>query len=166
MDEELRSVVLGTAGLTVAALAAGLVTVSRGPVETSRTELESAARVALLTTLVQLVHFAEELATGFHARFPEQLGLVPWRVWFFVAFNLFWLAVWAVSSWGLLAGRRLALAALWFLGIAGVANGIAHPLLAARGAGYFPGLVTSPVLGLVSLLLLRRLARLTRRRAA
>ena len=37
-------------------------------------------------------------------------------------------------------------------------NGLAHPLLAARTGGYFPGLFSSPLVGVVvGVLLLRRL---------
>lgn len=164
MNEELRSILVGTAGLSVAAVAAVLITVSRGPIEASRPVLLATARVARITTLVQLFHFAEEFAAGFHLRFPEQLGLVSWSSTFFVSFNVFWLGVWAFSSWGLVSGRRVAVAALWFLGISGVVNGVAHPLLSVRVAGYFPGLVTSPLVGIAGTLLLRQLAHGTRRR--
>jgi hypothetical protein len=112
----------------------------------------------MVATLVQALHFAEEFTTGFQQRFPELLGLVPWPASFFVSFNLFWLAVWALSTRGLVARRRPAVAALWFLGIAGVVNGIAHPLLSVQVGAYFPGLFTSPFIGLAGWLLLRRLA--------
>jgi len=47
--------------------------------------------------------------------------------------------------------------------MAALANGVAHPLLSVRVAGYFPGLITSPVLGIVGVLLLRRLTSITRK---
>jgi hypothetical protein len=166
MSEELRSILLGTAGLSVAALVAVFLTVTRGRVGASRAELRAAARLAAIAVVVQSAHFAEELATGFHRRFPGQLGLAPWPASFFVSFNLFWLVVWGLSCLGLAARRRAALAALWFLGIAALVNGVAHPLLSARASAYFPGLVTSPVLGIVGLVLLRRLASFTRGPAA
>lgn len=164
MSEELRSIVLGTAGLSVAAVVAVLLTVTRAPPARSAAEIRGGARLAGVAWLVQCAHFAEELAAGFHERFPAQLGLVPWPPAFFVAFNVFWLGAWALACRGLVAGSRLALAALWFLGLAAAANGIAHPLLAARVGGYFPGLVTALALGVVGVLLLRRLEALTRRR--
>ena len=34
-----------------------------------------------------------------------------------------------------------------FLAIGMVLNGIVHPLLSVRAGGYFPGLVTSPLVG-------------------
>jgi hypothetical protein len=46
---------------------------------------------------------------------------------------------------------------VWFFAIAAIANGIAHPLLSLRVGGYFPGLLTSPILGLVGILLWSRL---------
>jgi hypothetical protein len=111
--------------------------------------------------LTQAVHFVEELSTGFHRRFPEALGLPAWSTAFFVSFNVAWLVAWVLCIPGLTARRHLALFPLWFLAIAAVANGIAHPALAARAGGYFPGLVTAPVLGVGGLLLLRRLSLLT-----
>ena len=62
-------------------------------------------------------------------------------------------------------GTRLALFPVWFFAIAAVANGIAHPVLAVVGHGYFPGLITSPVLGVLGVLLGLRLLELTRRRS-
>jgi hypothetical protein len=158
----LRSILLGTAGLGVAALAALVLTLVRGGPSAGRAELRAAARLAALVVLVQAAHFGEELVTGFQRHFPEALGLAPWPAAFFVPFNLFWLAVWALACRRLAAGSRLALLVLWFLGLAAVANGVAHPLLAARAGGYFPGLVTAPLLGVAGLLLLRRLASVTR----
>ncbi|HEU4429885.1 MAG TPA: HXXEE domain-containing protein [Myxococcota bacterium] len=165
MSEELRSILLGTTGLGVAAAAAMLITVSRGPIEAGRPALRAAAHFAVVATVAQLLHFAEELIAGFHQRFPEQLGLAAWPRSFFISFNLFWLGAWALSSWGLLASRRLAVAALWFLGIAGLANGVVHPLLSIRVGGYFPGLITSPFIGLAGVLLIRRLSSISRRPA-
>jgi hypothetical protein len=161
MNGELRSVLLGTGGLGVAAVAALLLTVTRGAVGADETRLRAILRLAVVTLLLQASHFAEELATGFHRRYPELLGLAPWSLRFFVSFNLFWLAVWGLSLWGLAARRRAALFPLWFLGLGCVVNGLAHPAFALRTGGYFPGLVTSPFLGALGVLLLRRLARIT-----
>jgi hypothetical protein len=161
VNDELRSVLVGTAGLGAAAIAAALLTVTRGGIGADAGELRASVRVAVVAVLLQAAHFAEELATGFRERFPELLGLSPWSPRFFVSFNLVWLAVWALSLRGLAARRRLALFPLWFLAIAGVANGVAHPLFSALVGGYFPGLVTSPLVGVAGLVLLRRLLRVT-----
>ncbi len=152
---------LGTAGLSVAAVVALGLTLSRGGVVGDETKLRASIRLAVLAVLLQAAHFAEEWATGFHQRFPELLGLSPWSIRFFVTFNLVWIAIWILSLWGLKARRRVALFPLWFLGLGCVANGLAHPLFALRTGGYFPGLVTSPLVGIVGLLLLRRLFRIT-----
>jgi hypothetical protein len=157
MSEEVRSVLVGTLGLDVAALLAFLLTLLRGHAGTSRRDLDATARVASVALLLQAAHFGEELATGFHGRFPEMLGLAPWPLTFFVGFNLFWLAAWGLAIRGLGRNSTAALFALWFLSIGCVANGIAHPLLALRVAGYFPGLLTSPFAGLAGILLFRRL---------
>ncbi len=164
MNEELRSVLFGTAGLDVAAGVAVLLTLARGRITHSPRELRAAVRLAVVATLLQSAHFAEELATGFPQRFPELLGLTPWSQSFFLSFNAFWLAVFCLSCRGLAARRRLALFPLWFLGIACLANGVAHPWFAARTGGYFPGLFSSPLVGVVGVLLLRRLFLVTKER--
>jgi hypothetical protein len=161
MNEQLRSILVGTAGLSVAAVAALMLTLARGAIGDDATRLRSAVRLAIITILLQSAHFAEELATGFHQRFPELLGLTPWSLRFFVSFNLIWLAAWVLGVFGLAARWRVALFPLWFLGLGCVANGIAHPLLSLRTGGYFPGLVTSPVVGVSGVLLLRRLFGIT-----
>ena len=64
MSDQLRSILLGTASLSVAAVIALLLTLLRGGVEASGRELRTAIRLASITTLVQAGHFAEEWATG------------------------------------------------------------------------------------------------------
>lgn len=161
MNEEVLSVLLGTAGLTVACVIALFITLLRPGISAEKTGLQATARVAVLAILIQATHFVEELATGFHKRFPDLLGLAPWPPRFFVSFNLIWLAIWSLSIWGLKARQRPALFPLWFLAIGCIANGLAHPLFAILTGGYFPGLVTSPFAGLVGVLLLRRLFLIT-----
>ena len=41
---------------------------------------------------------------------------------------------------------------VWFLAIASALNGIAHPVLSMMGGGYFPGLLTSPLVGILGTL--------------
>jgi hypothetical protein len=163
MSEELRSILMGTAGLSVAGVIALFLTLARGGVEASEAELRAAVRLSAVAVLFQAAHFAEELVTGFHLRFPVLLGLSPWSLGFFVTFNLFWLAVWGLSLWGLKARWQAALFPLWFLGLGCVANGLAHPAFSLRTGGYFPGLFTSPLVGVVGIFLLRRLSVITAR---
>jgi hypothetical protein len=46
----------------------------------------------------------------------------------------------------------------WFLAIACVANGVIHPILSLAVAGYFPGLWSSPLVGILGVGLLRSMA--------
>jgi len=128
----------------------------------SGADLRSAAWLVAVTLVAQALHFGEELATGFELRFPALFGLGPMSNGFFVSFNVGWLAIWMLAGWGLARRFRPALFPLWFLAIGSAMNGIAHPLLALRAGGYFPGLVTSPLVGVAGFLLLRRLATITR----
>lgn len=121
------------------------------------TERVTASRALGLATAVQSVHFAEEWATDFHVRFPALFGLEPMPLVFFVVFNLTWIAIWIASIPLLRSARKLGFFAAWFLAIAGMLNGLAHPLMALASGGYFPGLVSSPFIGLVSIYLWRRL---------
>ncbi|MEM7502530.1 MAG: HXXEE domain-containing protein [Pseudomonadota bacterium] len=119
------------------------------------------AALAFVTAIaLQAAHFAEEAGTGFHNRFPELIGLEPMTFYGFVAFNLGWIVIWIASVPGLGFGRTGARFAAWFLCLTAIVNGIAHPALAVITQGYFPGLVTAPVLGLAGIRLFRRLRQL------
>ncbi len=161
MDENLRSVLTGTAALSAAAEVALLLTILRGPVDGDQVGRERTARVFLIGLAAQCLHFMEEFVTRFQDRFPTLLGLPAWSQNFFVVFNLVWLSVWILSAIGVRKGYRLALFPVWFFAIGAILNGIAHPLLAVVAQGYFPGLITSPVVGVLGLLLWPRLQALT-----
>lgn len=161
MSEELRSILVGTAGLSVAALVALLLTLACEDITRTSTALRSVSRLTVLVILLQGLHFGEELVTGFYTRFPELLGLTAWPLGFFVSFNLVWIAVWGVSVLALPAFPRATLFPLWFLGIACVANGLAHSVFSFIQGGYFPGLLSAPLVGIAGVWLLLRLAALT-----
>lgn len=164
MNQSLQSELLGTAGLTVAATAALLLAVLRVPVAARADDRRRTTILFVAGVLLQGLHFAEEYSTHFFERFPPVVGLSPWSARFFVIFNVCWIAIWICAAVGLSAGHRWAFFPVWFLAIAAIANGIAHPLLALRTGGYFPGLLTSPILGIVGVLLWSRLIATTSRR--
>jgi NO-binding membrane sensor protein with MHYT domain len=120
-------------------------------------ERATASRALALATAIQSGHFAEEWAADFHARFPALFGLEPMPLSFFVVFNLTWIAIWIASVPLLRSARKPAFFAAWFLAIAGMLNGVAHPLMAVASGGYFPGLISSPFIGLASIYLWQRL---------
>jgi hypothetical protein len=128
------------------------------PVEAA-TERMPASPVLGIATAIQSVHFVEEWITGFHVRFTALLGLDldPMPLSFFVTFSLAWLAIWIVSIPFLRVGRRAAFFSAWFLAIAGILNGVAHPMMAIASGGYFPGLITSPFIGIAGVILWQRL---------
>ena len=103
----------------------------------------------------------------FYEQLPALFGLPPGMpLSVFVGFNVAWLAVWVASIPGLRSARGVAFFAAWFLAIAGMLNGIAHPLLAVASGGYVPGLVTSSFVGSASVRLWFRLGPATRQREA
>ena len=148
--------------LGLAALAALFLARRRPSPSENVAERRGAARALSLAVGVQGIHFAEETATGFHERLPALFGLPGMPLSLFVVFNLAWLAIWVASVPGLRSQRLGAFFAAWFLAIAGVFNGIAHPLLAVAAGGYFPGLVTSPFIAGASVWLWLRLREATR----
>jgi len=147
--------------LGLAAVAALLLAWNRPSPAAKVEERRAAARALALALFAQSAHFAEETATGFDERLPALFGLPAMSFTGFLAFNLAWLAIWAVSIPLIRTARPFGFFAAWFLAIAGMANAIVHPLLAIAQGGYFPGLVTSPVSGVASLWLWLRLRQAT-----
>ena len=147
--------------LGLVAVVAACITQNRSSPVDAVTERMTASTFLGVATAIQGAHFAEEWATGFHVRFPALIGLDPMPLSFFVTFNLVWLAIWIASIPFLRVGRRAAFFASWFLAIAGMLNGVAHPLIAILSGGYFPGLITSPIIGIAGVLLWQRLQKAT-----
>lgn len=156
MPEALQSILLGTIPvntLLLVSVAIGLRRPVPGPDARDRI-----LPVFLLTLAAQCLHFIEEFATGLHHRLPELLGLTPWSAEFLVSFNVAWIGIWVLAALGLRSGGgRVAMIPVWFLALAGVANGVLHPGAAVAVGGYFPGLITCPVVGGLGLVLLGRL---------
>ena len=143
--------------LGLAAVAALNLAWSRPSPESYVAARRAAARALALVLCLQGLHFVEEALTGFHVELGAVLGLPGMPLPFFLAFNLAWLGIWVASVWGVSRGWAPAFFAAWFLAIAGMFNGIAHPLLAVAAGGYFPGLASSPVIGAGSVWLFVRL---------
>ncbi|MEM7246710.1 MAG: HXXEE domain-containing protein [Acidobacteriota bacterium] len=118
-------------------------------------------RLVAVGLLVHVLHVVEEWLTGFHVLFPRRMDLTPWPTAVFLGFNLAWLITWSACIPALRARCRLALAPLWFLGLGAAINGVAHPALAWLAGGYFPGLISAPLVGVLGVLLLRALATAT-----
>lgn len=147
--------------LGLAALAAVVLARTRPSRPENVAERSAAARALALAIAVQAVHFTEEATTGFPERLGALLGLPAMPMSFFVVFNLTWLLIWIISVPGIRTARAFAFFAAWFLAIAGMVNAIAHPLLAIASGGYFPGLVTSPLIGAAGVWLWFRLREAT-----
>ena len=161
MNEATASILPSLVILGAAAALALHWTLARRWVDNVGALIPAAVRIATIAVIVQAVHFAEELSTGFHVRLPAVFDRVPMPLGFFISFNLAWLVVWSLSVWGLSARRRAALFPLWFLGIAALLNGVGHPVLSALEGEYFPGLVTAPVIGVMGAMLLHHLRMVT-----
>lgn len=134
-----------------AAVAAIYLALSRSSRAVSAADRNRAAKALAITVAVQSIHFIEEARTGFHVGFPALLGLPPMPYAFFLAFNLLWITIWIASIPGLSRGNTIAFFAAWFLAIVGILNGIAHPAIAIATNGYFPGVISSPLVGLAGI---------------
>ncbi len=159
---EILSWVEGTAGLSVLLGASIVISGARPFASLGERERNRLVIAALLAMAVQAAHSFEEYLTGFWTAFPRALGLSPWSRTTFATFNVAWLVIWLVSLREAKRGRRFAEWPLWFLALALAVNGVAHPVLALRARGYFPGLWTSPPALLAGLLLLRELMEVSR----
>lgn len=140
---ELRSWAFGATGIWLALIAAAILTVRRPFPTLSDRDRRHLVLLAIAAIAVQVAHFGEELFKGFFTAFPQVLGLPPWSRPAFIVFNLAWVVLWLISVPAAVRGNRLAQWPLWFLALALLLNGIAHPVLAVQARGYFPGLVTS-----------------------
>ena len=146
--------------LVVATVAAGLA-LSRDPRDGGVSDRRTASIAFVVAIAIQAGHFIEEAVTGFHVRFPALFDMPPMPFAVFVLFNLAWIIVWMASVPGLRMGHRFALFAAWFLALAGALNGVAHPLMALADGGYFPGLFSSPAIGIAGIWLSLRLAKIS-----
>jgi hypothetical protein len=158
---ELRSWGIGAAGIWIALIAAALLAMRRPLPALSDRDRRHLVLLGLVAVAVQVAHFGEELSREFFAAFPRLLGLSPWSRRAFIVFNVAWLAVWLLSLPAAARGNRLAQWPLWFLALALLMNGIAHPVLAVLVHGYFPGLVTSVAAFLAGGVMLKWLMRVT-----
>lgn len=165
MDPIPRSELVGTAGLVAAAVAALLLSGQRGPKAAAVEQRHRATVTFVAAVVLQGVHVVEEYSTHFYERYPAILGLAPWPSSFFLAFNAIVLGIWVSAAFGLRTGCRPAFFAAWFLALAAMGNGVAHPLLSLRAGGYAPGLVTSPLVGIAGICLWIRLRAITEPRA-
>ena len=132
--------------LGITAAAALYLALTNKSVDGRDEERSSAARALMIATGIQAAHFAEEALTGFPERLGALLGLPAMPFSWFIAFNVFLLAAWLASIPGIRLAKTAAYFAAWFLAIAGIINGLAHPLLAVASGGYFPGLATAPII--------------------
>ena len=152
----LPSALAGPAFLAIVLAIAILVAVRSGPPAAPMRALSAGC----LTLALQAAHVAEEVLAGFHLRVPRLVGLDPWSAQFFVAFNLAWIALWALALRSFAAGTPplAARAALWFLALAAIGNALWHPALSLATFSFFPGTATALPLGVAGLLLVRALA--------
>jgi hypothetical protein len=131
-----------------------------------RDDLRRSPRLLLvvgLTISAQVLHFVEEYSMKLYVEFPTTFGYPAAQESVFVSANITALVVWAISLIAVRQGMVIGLLPLWFLGLCEVLNLFLHPYLALRVGGYYSGVVTAPLVGILGILTLRELARVTAR---
>ena len=135
-----------------------VLTASRSPVPDD--QLNSVRRLVLIACAAQLLHLLEESAFDLHVVLPEAFGFPGMSLPFFLSINTGALVVWLLGALQR-TFNPLVVTTFWFLGLASVFNLVAHPTMAIVTGGYFPGVLTSPLVGFTGLLLTRRLFQAT-----
>ena len=126
-------------------------------VQTKKVSIPDITKLYFIAIGIQCFHFLEEYLTGFQTKFPLLFGYT-WSDEQFVAFNLIWLGVLILNGVWLYSATRLSYLLVYcFAVIGGIGNGIGHPLLSLRAGGYFPGLITSPLLLIIGIVLLNKM---------
>ncbi len=157
MSENAKSILLAPAGLYLLLVVALVLTLVRPHRLLDAGERARLVRLFLIGIACQCAHATEEFLTGFHSLLPPLLGLAPLSNEFFITSNLFLIGIWLLSALGVLRNVRAAYFPLWFFALGMCLNGVVHPVLAVLAAGYFPGLVTAPVVGVIGFVVARRL---------
>ncbi|MHC4234793.1 MAG: hypothetical protein ACYSUQ_06730 [Planctomycetota bacterium] len=116
-----------------------------------------------LTISAQVLHFVEELLTELYIEFPTTFGFPAAEQSVFVGANLTALAVWVAALLAVRQGIVIALLPLWFLGFAELLNLFLHPYMALRAGGYYSGVVTAPLAGVLGIMTIGELVRVTAR---
>jgi hypothetical protein len=161
VNESLQSVLIGTSALSAIAIVALLLTIVRSADNTDATARDKVVRLLLIGISVQCIHFVEEFITRLPDKLPQMLGLRPWSAEFFITLNLFWISLWVLSAVGVRSNFRPTFFPVWFFTIGMAVNGVAHPALAIAARGHFPGLITSPFVATLGIILGLRLWKLT-----
>jgi hypothetical protein len=149
MSENITSITIYASAFCAVIVISILLTVTRNYKNINVQALERFVKLFLIRISFQCLHFTEEFTTRFYERLPQLLGIQVWSKEFFVAFNLSWIFIWILSAVGLKNNFKAAFIPAWFFVIGMTANGIVHPLLAVAVGGYFPGLITSPIVGII-----------------
>ncbi len=114
-----------------------------------------------LMIIGQVFHFIEELYTQLYVQFPTSFGFPPAPQSVFIGANVAFLGIWIAALVAIREGLVIGLLPLWFLGFCEVLNLLLHPFLALRAGGYFSGVATAPIVGMLGMLTLRELFRVT-----
>lgn len=161
MSDSTQSLFLAPAGLYLPLVMALVLSVGRRPRDTEPGDRTKLVELFLIGIACQCLHVIEEFAAGMHVLFPPLFGLASISAELFIGFNVFWLGTWAIAAFGVLRNSRVAYFPVWFFGLAMALNGIAHPLLSVWQSGYFPGLVTAPLVGIMGIVITRKLIQST-----
>ena len=162
MSDNFTGVVIYASAFCAVILVSIMLTVVRNYKNINEQTLHRFVKLFLVGIAFQCLHFTEEFITRLYELLPQLLGIQTWSKEFFVVFNLSWIFIWILSVVGIKNNFRAAFIPTWFFALMMTANGIIHPLLAVAVGGDFPGLITSPNVGILGILILDTLLKMTK----
>jgi hypothetical protein len=141
LSSGLSLIVTFVPGVVVSWLLYAWLFVKKTPLPTSATFLPP----FFVLLAIQFIHFAEEFATGFSAKFPALYSGMPYSESLFVTFNMISYALFAVGCILALTKqiRFLLMPPLFFIIYGAIGNAIAHTWWSLYLQSYFPGLLTA-----------------------
>ncbi len=106
----------------------------------------------------QFIHFAEEHAMGFEQQFGPLFGGHPYNHNTFVTFNMLAYCMFIIGGIALMKNwKPLQMFAMFFIVYGMVGNAIGHVVFCIMVKGYFPGIYTSFLNLVLSIILIRKL---------
>lgn len=110
--------------------------------------------IIIVLTVVQAIHLVEEIKAGFRKKFP--LGPVP--RWLMIAGNVILYLYAAATGYLVYTGKGAGLTMAWIFALLMLGNALGHLAIMLIRKKYFPGGYTAPLLFLISIYLIVRLA--------
>lgn len=162
MAGSVQSFLVGCAGLAALLAAAIVLWIARPIRRASKSRLESLSNVMAWGIIFYVVHQIECFLGTFHVTLPQLFGWIAWPGSLYLAVQAGCVLIWLPSTAGIRHLNRAAFLPAWFFALVAMGLGFLVPVLALTVEGYFPGLMSSSLVGVMGALTLRQLWGLSR----